>query len=107
MLSLKWNRFVNFALFVTIFVFIIFSLNIMEAFYKIKANELDSTWIESIKKLFSDKDIIIKISTEMDETDFLMMYPANEKHLLENLAAEPAVKFSGDEFKEYVNKQTK
>jgi len=79
----------------------------MEALYKIKANELDSTWIESIKKLFSDKDIIIKISTEMDETDFLTMYPANEKHLLENLAAEPAVKFSGDEFKEYVNKQTK
>jgi len=79
----------------------------MEALYKIKANELDSVWIESIKELFSGKDIIIKISTEMDETDFLTIYLANEKHLLDNLAAEPTVKFSGDEFEEYVNKLTK
>jgi len=79
----------------------------MEALYKIKANELDSLWIESIKKLFHDKDIIIKVSTDMDETDFLTLYPANEKHLLDNLAAEPTIKFSGDEFMEYVNKLTK
>ena len=79
----------------------------MEALYKIKANELDSLWFESIKKTFRDKNIIIKISTDMDETDFLTIYPANEKHLLDNLAAEPTVKFKGDEFKEYINKQTK
>jgi len=79
----------------------------MEALYKIKANDLDSVWIESIKKLFYDKNIIIKVSTNMDETDFLTMYPANEKHLIDNLAAEPTVKFSDDEFKEYVNKQVK
>jgi len=79
----------------------------MEALYKIKANELDSTWIESIKKMFLNKNITIKITTDMDETDFLTMYPANEKHLLDNLAAEPTVKFSGDEFKEYVNTPAK
>jgi len=79
----------------------------MEARYKIKANELDSTWIESIKKMFLNKNITIKITTDMDETDFLTMYPANEKHLLDNLAAEPTVKFSGDEFKEYVNTPAK
>ena len=39
----------------------------------------------------------------MDETDFLTLYPANEKHLLENIAAEPSKKFTGDEFKEYVD----
>ena len=33
----------------------------------------------------------------MDETDFLTQYPANEKHLLENIAAEPVKKFTGDE----------
>ena len=75
----------------------------MEALYKIKANELDSLWIESIKKLFQDKNLIIKVSTELDETDFLTLYPANEKHLLENIAAEPAKTFTGDELMEYVD----
>jgi len=78
----------------------------MEALYKLKPNELNSIWIESIKKMFKDKTIIIKISTDLDETDYLTSYPANEKHLLDNIAAEPAVKFSGDEFMEYVNKQS-
>jgi hypothetical protein len=76
----------------------------MEALYKIKANELDYMLIESIRKLFHDRDIIIKVTTNLDETDFLTFYPANEKHLLDNLAAEPEVKFSDDEFMEYVNK---
>ena len=79
----------------------------MEALYKIKANELDSLWIESIKQLFHDKSIVIKVSIDMDETDFLTLYPANEKHLLDNIAAEPAIKFTGDEFMEFVNKPTK
>ena len=43
----------------------------------------------------------------MDETDFLTLYPANEKHLLDNIAAEPAIKFTGDEFMDFVNKLTK
>lgn len=79
----------------------------MEALYKIKAEELDSLWIESIKKLFHDKNLIIKVSTDMDETDFLTLYPANEKHLLENIAAEPSKTFTGDELKEYVDKMSK
>jgi len=77
----------------------------MEALYKIKTSELDSLWIESIKKLFKNKSIIIKVTSEMDETDYLTMYPANEKHLLDNMAAEPVIRFTGDEFKEYVNKK--
>ena len=79
----------------------------MEAFYKIKADELDSLWIESIKKLFQDKNLIIKVSTEMDETDYLTHYPANEKHLIENVAAEPTKTFTGDELMEYVEKLSK
>ena len=43
----------------------------------------------------------------MYETDFLTLYPANEKHLLENIAAEPAKTFTGDEFMEYVDQQSK
>ena len=75
----------------------------MKALYKIKANELDSLWIESIKKLFQDKNLIIKVSTELDENDFLTLYSANEKHLLENIAAEPTKTFTGDELMEYVD----
>lgn len=79
----------------------------MEALYKVKANELDSLWIESIKKLFQDKNLIIKVTADMDETDYLTLDPANEKHLLENMAAEPSIIFKGDEFQEYVNKKLK
>ena len=76
----------------------------MEALYKIKTSELDSLWIESIKKLFKNKSIVIKVTSEMDETDYLTFYPANEKHLLDNMASEPVIRFTGDEFREYVNK---
>lgn len=79
----------------------------MEALYKIKSSELDLPWIESVQKLFKNKSIIIKVSTEMDETDYLTLYPANEKHLLENIAAEPVIRFTGNEFSEYVNKISK
>lgn len=79
----------------------------MEAVYKVKASELDSFWIESIQKLFQDKNIVIKISADLDETEFLTLYPANEKHLLDNIASEPAMRFTGDELKMYVNKKQK
>lgn len=43
----------------------------------------------------------------MDETDFLTLYPANEKHLLENIAAESTKTFTDDELMEYVDKLSK
>ena len=79
----------------------------MEALYKVKANELDNLLIESIKKLFQDKEIIIRVTSGTDETDYLTLYSANEEHLSDNLAAEPSAKFSGDEFMEYVNRRIK
>jgi hypothetical protein len=79
----------------------------MEAIYKLKANEINSTLMDTIKKLFSGKEITITILAEADETTYLTMNQANEQHLLNNLAAESAMKFSDDEFMEYVNKQTK
>ena len=76
----------------------------MEAIYKLKASDINSNLMDTIKKLFSNKEITITITTWSYETTYLTMNPANEKHLLDNLAAEPAIKFSGDEFMEYVNK---
>ena len=76
----------------------------MEALFKVKARELDQRLIDSIKKLFRDKDIIIKVSADYDETAFLSFYPANEKHILENISAEPAATFTAKDFQDYVNK---
>jgi len=76
----------------------------MEAVFKVKANELDQSLFDSIKKLFKGKDIVIKVSADFDETAFLSFYPANEKHILENMTAEPAATFTAKDFQDYVNK---
>jgi hypothetical protein len=75
----------------------------MEALFKIKAKELDRNFMESIRKLFQGKEIVIKVSTEMDDTAFLSYYTANVKHILDNIAAEPTARFSGDEFQKFVD----
>lgn len=75
----------------------------MEAIYKLKANEINSNFMATIKKLFSGKEITITISTATDETTYLTMNPANEKHLMESIAEEPAIRFTPEEFKKKVS----
>jgi hypothetical protein len=76
----------------------------MEAIYKLKANEISPQLMDTIKKLFKGKEITITISSEPDETTYLTMNPANEKHLMESIAQEPTVRFTPEEFKDMVNK---
>jgi len=76
----------------------------MEAIYKLKANEINPNLIDTIKKLFGSEEITITITTELDETTYLTMNPANKKHLLESIAQEPSVKFTPGEFREMVDK---
>lgn len=76
----------------------------MEAIFRLKGQEIDTKFLESIRKLFVGKDVIIRITTEMDETEYLTLYPANEDHILQNMAAEPVKRFTGDEFSDYVSK---
>lgn len=76
----------------------------MEAIYKLKANEINPNLMDTIKKLFSGKEITITITTEPDETTYLTMNPANEKHLLESMAEEPSIQFTPAEFKKMVSK---
>jgi hypothetical protein len=76
----------------------------MEAIYKLKANEISPHLMDTIKKLFKGKEITITISSEPDETTYLTMNPANEKHLMESIAQEPTVRFTPEEFKNMVNK---
>lgn len=77
--------------------------NNMEAIFKIKPTELNERLFTQIKKMFEGKKVIITISTEMDETDYLSANPANKKYLLENIASEPTVSFSAEEFERHVD----
>ena len=76
----------------------------MEVIYKLKANEINSNLMDTIKKLFGKKEITITIATDSDETAYLLQNPANEKHLMESKAEEPTVRFTPGEFKEMVKK---
>ena len=74
----------------------------MEAIYKLKTTELNKNFLETIKALFKEKDVIIRISEDIEETDFLSYHPANEKYILENMLAEPTKRFTGSEFQEFI-----
>lgn len=76
----------------------------MEAIYKLKASEINSDLMDTIKTLFSNEEITITITSDPDETTYLTMHPANEKHLMESIAEEPLIRFTPGEFKEMVKK---
>lgn len=52
--------------------------------YRLKANELDSRFLKSIKAQYKDREIEIVVS-ECDETEYLLKSEANKKRLLESL----------------------
>ena len=54
----------------------------MYSAYRLKANELDSKFIENLKTLFEDKEIEIAVY-EVDETEYLLKSDANRRRLLE------------------------
>lgn len=76
----------------------------MEAIFKIDPKEFNEEFFLRLKNLFKDNTVTIAISTEIDETSYLTMNPANEKHLLESIAQEPTIKFTPEEFKDKVSK---
>ena len=57
----------------------------MHTIYRLNADELDSKFLESLKTMFSHKQIEIAVS-EADETDYLLRAPANREHLLQAVA---------------------
>lgn len=54
----------------------------MQTVYRLKAEELDTRFLESLKMLFQDRDIEIVV-TEVDETSYLLRSEANRKRLLD------------------------
>ncbi len=53
----------------------------MQSVHRLKANELDDRFLESLKSQWGDREIEIVIS-EADETAYLMRNEANRQHLL-------------------------
>jgi len=51
--------------------------------YRLKANELNSRLLKSIKAQYKDREIEIVVS-EYDETEYLLRSEANKKRLLES-----------------------
>jgi hypothetical protein len=74
----------------------------MEATLKLKVSELDDSLFQNIKKLFEGKSVTITISSEDDETNYLLSNAGNEKFLMESMAEEPSVSFTIEEFKNQV-----
>ena len=75
----------------------------MEAIFKIEPKEFNEELFLSLKKLFKGKTVTISFSTEIDETTYLTMNTANEKHLLESIAQESVISFTSDEFEKHVD----
>ncbi len=74
----------------------------MEALIKLNASEIDATIIESIKKLFEGKDVIIQITSVSDDTSYLLSSKVNKEHLIESMTEEPDMIFTPKEFENHV-----
>lgn len=62
----------------------------MQTTYRLKAAELNETFLASVKSLFGEKEIEIAIcdadTGSEAETNYLLRNPANREHLLQSLA---------------------
>lgn len=80
----------------------------METVFKLKAKELNMSFIESIKHLFEGKEIEITVKPAQNETEYLLSSPANKKRLIEAIDEvknnKNLIRFSGKEFEELTQK---
>ncbi|NQS98021.1 MAG: hypothetical protein HQ591_06170 [candidate division Zixibacteria bacterium] len=53
--------------------------------YRIKANEIDKRFLDSVKAQFKDREIEIVVSEYEDETEYLLKSKENKKRLDESL----------------------
>jgi len=80
----------------------------METVFKLKANELDKRFVDSVKNLFRDREIEISIKPTQDETEFLFNTSANKKQLLEAIEEikmdKNLIRFTNKEFETLTEK---
>jgi hypothetical protein len=55
-------------------------MRFMTSTYRLKADELDASFLEGLKTLFHGKEVEIEVS-EVDETAYLLRSSANKDHL--------------------------
>ncbi|MCL2211187.1 MAG: hypothetical protein FWB95_04630 [Treponema sp.] len=56
----------------------------METIYKLNAQDLTSSFVASVQSAYLDRDIEITVreaDSSMDETEYLMLSPANRTHI--------------------------
>jgi antitoxin YefM len=78
----------------------------METIFRLKASEIDSRFLTTLKTLFKKREIEITVTDIVeDETEFLSRDPKNKAHLLKAIEEvkqnKNLVRFSGEEFKKY------
>ncbi len=57
----------------------------METIYRINANELSEELIKSIQAAFEGKEIEIKVTDQLDETDYLLSTRSNKEYLYKSM----------------------
>ena len=81
---------------------------IMETVFKLKAKDLDKSFIDSVRNLFKDHEIEISIKQVQDETDYLLKSPENKRHLLEAIndikKNKNLIRLTAQEFEELTEK---
>lgn len=56
----------------------------METVFHLNARELDEKFLEGLKKLFEDKNIIISVEEIVDTTDYLLSDPERKERLFKS-----------------------
>jgi len=79
----------------------------METIYKIKANELDINFIESIKALFEDNEILISIVPVNKSKKLTVQYSKKILDAVKNINSGNVVDLTGDEFETLTKKLMK
>jgi|AntAceMinimDraft_17_1070374.scaffolds.fasta_scaffold41740_3 antitoxin YefM len=78
----------------------------METIFRLKASELNSNFVTTLKALFRKREIEIIVSeVPSDETEFLLKDPKSREYLLEAIEEvkqnKNLVSFNGEEFEKY------
>ena len=80
----------------------------METVFKLKAKDLDKSFIDSVRNLFKDHEIEISIKQVQDETDYLLNSPENKRDLLEAIndikKNKNLIRLTAQEFEELTEK---